>query len=168
MPTVDPLPTGRIRPVPMLAELVDAVVGVDTHRDTHEVEIALPTGTAIGTRKISNDNSGFAELLAWIVDHAPGPRVVVSIEGTRGYEIEWGPNTPQETQAFLQEARCRWREADRVDLLQVVRLVAFSRAGRGGTVMQPRPLVGYSPLVNKLGLHKISATGDPENRASVA
>jgi transposase len=73
--------------VPMLAELIDAVVGVDTHRDTHEVEIALPTGTAIGTRKISNDNSGFAELLAWIVDHAPGPRVVVSIEGTRSFGV---------------------------------------------------------------------------------
>jgi hypothetical protein len=55
----------------MLAELIDAVVGVDTHRDTHEVELALPTGTPIGIRKISNDNSGFAELLAWIVDHAP-------------------------------------------------------------------------------------------------
>jgi hypothetical protein len=52
--------------------LVDAVVGVDTHRDSHEVEIALPTGTPIGTRKISNDTSGFAELLAWIVDLAPG------------------------------------------------------------------------------------------------
>src|SRR5215210_9083823 len=78
---VDPTPTGRTRPVPMLAELIDAVVGVDTHRDTHEVEIALPTGTPIGTRQISNDGSGFAELLAWIVDHAPGPRVVVSIEG---------------------------------------------------------------------------------------
>jgi transposase len=73
--------------VPMLAELIDAVVGVDTHRDTHEVEIALPTGTAIGTRKISNDNSGFAELLAWIVDNAPGPRVVVSIEGTRSFGV---------------------------------------------------------------------------------
>jgi len=71
----------------MLAELVDAVVGVDTHRDTHEVELALPTGTPIGTRKISNDNSGFAELLAWIVDHAPGPRVVVSIEGTRSFGV---------------------------------------------------------------------------------
>ena len=58
--------------MPVLAELIDAVVGVDTHRDTHEVEIALPTGTAIGSRKISNDNSGFAELLAWIVDQAPG------------------------------------------------------------------------------------------------
>jgi transposase len=73
--------------VPMLAELIDAVVGVDTHRDTHEVEIALPTGTAIGTRKISNDNSGFAELLAWILDHAPGPRVVVSIEGSRSFGV---------------------------------------------------------------------------------
>ena len=71
----------------MLAELVDAVVGVDTHRDTHEVEIALPTGTPIGTRKISNDSSGFAELLAWIGDHAPGPRVVVSIEGTRSFGV---------------------------------------------------------------------------------
>jgi transposase len=73
--------------VPMLAELVDAVVGVDTHRDSHEVEIALPTGTVIGTRKISNDTSGFAELLAWVVDLAPGPRVIVSIEGTRSYGV---------------------------------------------------------------------------------
>src|SRR5215216_2917428 len=73
--------------MPMLAELIDAVVGVDTHRDTHEVEIALPTGTPIGTRKISNDNAGFAELLAWILDHAPGPRVVVSIEGTRSFGV---------------------------------------------------------------------------------
>jgi hypothetical protein len=71
----------------MLAELVDAVVGVDTHRDSHEVEIALPTGIAIGTRKISNDDCGFAELLAWIVEVAPGPRVVVSIEGTFSYGV---------------------------------------------------------------------------------
>ncbi|MGH3997206.1 MAG: IS110 family transposase, partial [Pseudonocardiaceae bacterium] len=69
----------------MLAELVDAVVGVDTHRDTHEVEIALPTGTPIATLTISNDSAGFAELLGWIVEHAPGPRLVVSIEGTRSY-----------------------------------------------------------------------------------
>jgi transposase len=71
----------------MLAELVDAVVGVDTHRDSHQVEIALPTGTTIGTCKISNDTDGFAALLAWIVELAPGPRVVVSVEGTRSYGI---------------------------------------------------------------------------------
>jgi transposase len=73
--------------VPSLAELVDAVVGVDTHRDTHQVEIALPTGTPIATLTISNDSGGFAELLAWIFDHAPGPRLAVSIEGTRSYGV---------------------------------------------------------------------------------
>jgi transposase len=73
--------------VPLLADLVDAVVGVDTHRDSHEVEIALPTGTPIATCSITNDSSGYAELLAWILDHAPGPRLVVSIEGTRSYGL---------------------------------------------------------------------------------
>ncbi len=71
----------------MVAEVVDAVVGVDTHRDTHEVEIAHPTGTPIATLTISNDSAGFAALLAWIFDHAPGPRLAVSIEGTRSYGV---------------------------------------------------------------------------------
>ena len=48
----------------MLAELLDAIVGVDTHRDTHEVEIALPNGIPIATCQISNDTTGYAELLA--------------------------------------------------------------------------------------------------------
>jgi transposase len=73
--------------VPSLAEHLDAVIGVDTHRDTHQVEIALPTGTPIATITISNDSGGFAELLAWIVEHAPGPRLVVAIEGTRSYGL---------------------------------------------------------------------------------
>jgi hypothetical protein len=71
----------------MLAELVDAVIGVDTHRDTHEVEIAHPTGTPIATIKISNDSAGYTDLLAWICQHAPGSRLAVSIEGTRSYGV---------------------------------------------------------------------------------
>src|SRR6187397_88548 len=71
----------------MLAELIDAVVGVDTHRDTHQVEIALPNGAPIALTTISNDSTGYAELLAWIVDHAPGPRLALSIEGTRSYGV---------------------------------------------------------------------------------
>jgi transposase len=71
----------------MLAEIIDAVVGVDTHRDTHHVEMAAPTGTPIATCSVSNDTSGYAQLLAWIHDHAPGPRIAVSIEGTRSYGI---------------------------------------------------------------------------------
>ena len=63
---------GRNRPEPMLVELVDAVVGVDTHRDTHQVEIALPNGAPIACTTISNDTSGYAELLAWIVENLAG------------------------------------------------------------------------------------------------
>jgi transposase len=73
--------------VPMLAELLDAVVGVDTHRDTHEVEIALPTGTPLATCSISNDSGGYAELIDWIAQHTPGPRLLIAIEGTRSYGV---------------------------------------------------------------------------------
>ena len=71
--------------MPMLAELIDAVLGVDTHRDTHHAELALPTGAAIATYSISNDSTGYAQLLAWASERAPGPRLVLSIEGTRSY-----------------------------------------------------------------------------------
>ena len=66
----------------MLAELIDAVIGVDTHRDTHHAELAHPTGAPIATRSITNDSAGYVQLLAWIVELAPGPRVVICIEGT--------------------------------------------------------------------------------------
>ena len=69
----------------MLAEVVDAVVGTDTHRDTHELEIAHPTGAVIDTRSISNDTGGYAQAVGWIAEHTPGPRVVVAVEGTRSY-----------------------------------------------------------------------------------
>ena len=69
----------------MLAELIDGVIGADTHRDTHQVEIAHPNGAPIATRSISNDSAGYAEVLAWAFEHAPGPRLVLSIEGSRSY-----------------------------------------------------------------------------------
>jgi transposase len=71
----------------MLAGVVDAVIGIDTHRDTHEVEIADPAGKAIAVMRIGNDSAGFARLLAAIAEVAPGPRVAVCIEGSRSYGI---------------------------------------------------------------------------------
>jgi transposase len=71
----------------MLAEVVDAVVGGDTHRDTHALELTAPSGATIATLMIGNDERGFAEAIAWIAEHAPGPRVVVGLEGTRSYGI---------------------------------------------------------------------------------
>jgi transposase len=69
----------------MLPEVVDAVIGCDTHRDTNHVEIAYPSAAVIATCSFSNDSAGHAEALAWIVEHAPGSRLVLSIEGTRSY-----------------------------------------------------------------------------------
>ena len=46
-----------------------------------------PHGAPIALTTISNDTTGYAELLAWIIDHAPGPRLALSIEGTRSYGI---------------------------------------------------------------------------------
>jgi transposase len=71
----------------MVAEVVDAVIGVDTHRDSHEVEIADPRGTPIATMRIGNDSAGFTQLLAAIAEAVPGPRLAVSLEGSRSYGI---------------------------------------------------------------------------------
>jgi transposase len=71
----------------MLAEVVDAVVGIDTHRDSHEVEIADAAGNPVTTMRIGNDSAGFAQLLAAITELAPGPRIAVSVEGSRSYGI---------------------------------------------------------------------------------
>jgi hypothetical protein len=56
----------------MLAEVIDAVIGIDTHRDSHEVEIADPAGKLITAMRIGNDSGGFAQLLAAIAELAPG------------------------------------------------------------------------------------------------
>jgi transposase len=69
----------------MLAETVDGIIGADTHRDNHQIEIAYPSGAPIATRSFSNDSAGHGEALAWVFEHAPGPRLVISIEGTRSY-----------------------------------------------------------------------------------
>lgn len=71
----------------MVAEVVDAVVGGDTHRDTHALEMTASTGATISTLSIDNDDAGFACALAWIAEHAPGGRVIVGLEGTRSYGI---------------------------------------------------------------------------------
>jgi hypothetical protein len=42
----------------MLAEVVDAVIGGDTHRDTHALDLTAPTGVTIATLSISNDERG--------------------------------------------------------------------------------------------------------------
>jgi transposase len=71
----------------MLADVVDAVIGGDTHRDTHTLEMTSPTGATISVCTVANTDAGFAEALTWIEAHAPGRRLIVGLEGTRSYGI---------------------------------------------------------------------------------
>ena len=73
--------------MPILADVVDAVIGADTHRDTHTLEMCTPTGVTITTVTIANTEAGFTDALSWISEHAPGPELVAALEGTRSYGI---------------------------------------------------------------------------------
>jgi len=69
----------------MVAESVDAVIGVDTHTDTHTACLVDPTGRQVTAVTVAASPDGYAELLAWAVEQAPGPRLLWAVEGTRAY-----------------------------------------------------------------------------------
>jgi hypothetical protein len=58
----------------IVAELVDAVVGGDRHRDTHALEMLSPVGRSISALTIDNTEAGFGSAITWLVGHAAGPR----------------------------------------------------------------------------------------------
>ncbi len=68
----------------MLADLVDVVIGVDTHKHTHTAAVVTAsTGAAVEDLTIDTDPDGYAELLA-LAGRYSGLRAW-SIEGTGGY-----------------------------------------------------------------------------------
>jgi transposase len=69
----------------MLAETLDAVIGVDTHTDTHTACLVDRAGREIATTTVEADPGGYAELLAWATQLAPGPRLVWAVEGCRSH-----------------------------------------------------------------------------------
>ncbi len=69
----------------MLADQLDYVVGVDSHRDTHAVAVvAVPSGVVVFEASIAADADGYAEALRLASRHAPGRRAF-AIEGTASY-----------------------------------------------------------------------------------
>jgi transposase len=68
----------------MLAELVELVIGVDTHTDTHTAAVvATDTGAVLATATVTADEDGYAELVALAETH--GGLRGWAIEGTGGY-----------------------------------------------------------------------------------
>jgi transposase len=69
----------------MLADEVDYVLGVDTHRDEHVVAVVTaPAGIVVAGSAASASTRGYRELLRLAERHAPGRRAW-AIEGTGSY-----------------------------------------------------------------------------------
>jgi transposase len=68
----------------MLADLVELVTGVDTHKQTHTAAVVTATtGAVLAQATVSATPAGYRQLLA-LADQQPGQRVW-AIEGTGGY-----------------------------------------------------------------------------------
>jgi transposase len=70
--------------MPMLEGQVDAVIGVDTHRDTHAAALLDPNGGVRATLEVPSERAGHARLLQLAQVHASGRRVW-ALEGTGCY-----------------------------------------------------------------------------------
>jgi transposase len=69
----------------MLADELDYVVGVDTHRDAHVVAVVTaPAGAALAGGEMAASRSGYREALRFAERHAAGRRAW-AIEGTGSY-----------------------------------------------------------------------------------
>jgi transposase len=69
----------------MLADEVDYVVGVDTHRDEHVLAVVVaPAGAVVAQRSVAATARGYAEALRFAESYASGPRVW-AIEGAGHY-----------------------------------------------------------------------------------
>ena len=69
----------------MLADELDYVVGVDTHRDEHVLAVVVvPTGAVVAQRSLPATTRGYAAALRFADEFAPGPRLW-AIEGAGHY-----------------------------------------------------------------------------------
>ena len=69
----------------MLADEVDYVIGVDTHRDQHTLAVVVaPTGAVLGETVIRANGRGYAQALRFAEKQAGGMRAW-SIEGAGHY-----------------------------------------------------------------------------------
>jgi transposase len=69
----------------MLADVVDAVIGVDTHTQTHTLAVCAPTGALLHQVTIPATDEGHLQALELAL--SAGGRVVFAIEGTRSHGI---------------------------------------------------------------------------------
>jgi transposase len=89
----------------MLAERVDYVIGVDTHRDQHTLAVVVaPTGAVVGQHSIRTSRRGYTDALAFADRYAVGRRVW-AVEGAGHYGAGFTRYLGGEGEAVLEIGR---------------------------------------------------------------
>jgi transposase len=70
--------------VPMLEGKVDAVIGVDTHRDAHAAAVLDRNGGLVAQLEVPSSQDGYQALLGLVAERAPGRRCW-ALEGSGCY-----------------------------------------------------------------------------------
>lgn len=132
----------------MVADEVDYVVGVDTHRDEHVLAVvAAPTGAVVAQRQVAARGGGYAQALRFADRHASGTRVW-AIEGAGHYGAGLarflsgrGEAVVEAGRAPRQQRRLRGKDDD-LDAISAARTtlaareVSLPRAGERGEALR--------------------------------
>jgi transposase len=117
----------------MLADEVDYVVGVDTHRDQHVLAVVVASsGAVIAQRSVRSNARGYAEALRFTGDHAPGRRIW-AVEGAGHYGAGFArylSNRGETVHEAGRTARGERRLQGKDDLLDAIRV---ARSALGST-----------------------------------
>jgi transposase len=123
----------------MLADELDYVVGVDTHRDQHVLAIvAAPTGALIAQQSVGADARGYSAAVRFAEKHAPGVRVW-AIEGAGHYGAglaRYLVGREQRLHEVSRTGRSERRLRGKDDPLDAVRAARTALAGN--TIATPR------------------------------
>lgn len=110
----------------MLAELVEVVIGVDTHKHTHTAAVvAAATGAVLAQRTVAADPAGYADLLELATPHA-GARAW-ALEGSGGYGAGLAAHLAERQELVVELDRparpARWAGAksDPIDAVRAAR-----------------------------------------------
>jgi transposase len=115
----------------MLADEVDYVVGVDTHRDQHVLAVVVASsGAVIAQRSVRSNARGYAEAMRFAGDHAPGGRIW-AVEGAGHYGAGFArylSNRGETVHEAGRTARGERRLQGKDDLLDAIRVARSALA----------------------------------------
>jgi transposase len=118
----------------MVAELVDYVVGIDTHRDEHTLAlIEVASGALLGEARVASNGRGYAQALRLVRQQATGPRVW-AIEGAGHYGAGLARYLSKQGETVLEVGRSPRRErrlqgkTDELDAVRAARSALMSES----------------------------------------